>query len=200
MLVTFCSQYRYRSENAYHQHGLQKVIFTVLSHEDLRSRGFGVSCSMPAQTRSLRGKFGGIATLVKSYAPPSTKKRSLLEDNIRAWLNQNKPELLEFYYIFCHHNYHRRMEPNCNGMKSVMDFFLKSELNGETGKYASTDLSNESPQQPVHQKFSVTSLLILTGHFAQFGTRILKGLNILLKLMHHFLPLAQSFRTVVGNK
>ncbi|KRZ77779.1 hypothetical protein T10_11362 [Trichinella papuae] len=47
----------------------------------------------------------------------------------------------------------RRMEPYCNGMKSVMDFFLKTELNGETGKYASTDLSNESPQQPVHQKF-----------------------------------------------
>ncbi|KRZ19279.1 hypothetical protein T11_4519 [Trichinella zimbabwensis] len=48
------------------------------------------------------------------------------------------------------------MEPNCKCMKSVMDFFLKSESNVETEKNATADLGNESPQQPVRLKFPVT--------------------------------------------
>ncbi|KRZ80859.1 hypothetical protein T10_2114 [Trichinella papuae] len=48
------------------------------------------------------------------------------------------------------------MERNCKCMKSVMDFFLKSESNVEMEKNATADLGNESPQQPVRLKFPVT--------------------------------------------
>ncbi|XP_003376725.1 conserved hypothetical protein [Trichinella spiralis] len=40
-------------------------------------------------------------------------------------------------------------------MKSLMDFHPKSESNAKTGRDAPTDLANESPQQPVRQKFPV---------------------------------------------
>ncbi|KRZ07283.1 hypothetical protein T11_3954 [Trichinella zimbabwensis] len=48
------------------------------------------------------------------------------------------------------------MDPNWKGMKSLMDFYAKSESNAETKSNVLTDLGNESPQQPVHQKFPVT--------------------------------------------
>ncbi|KRZ65599.1 hypothetical protein T10_8787 [Trichinella papuae] len=48
------------------------------------------------------------------------------------------------------------MDPNWKGMKSLMDFYAKSESNAETESNVLTDLGNESPQQPVHQKFPVT--------------------------------------------
>ncbi|KRY36165.1 hypothetical protein T01_5642 [Trichinella spiralis] len=40
------------------------------------------------------------------------------------------------------------MDPNWKGMKSLMDFYPKSESNAKTGRDAPTDLANESPQQP----------------------------------------------------
>ncbi|OUC40026.1 hypothetical protein D917_00801 [Trichinella nativa] len=50
------------------------------------------------------------------------------------------------------------MDPNWKGIKSLMDFYPKSESNAKTGKDAPTDLADESPQQPVRQKFPVITI------------------------------------------
>ncbi|KRY36164.1 hypothetical protein T01_5642 [Trichinella spiralis] len=62
------------------------------------------------------------------------------------------------------------MDPNWKGMKSLMDFYPKSESNAKTGRDAPTDLANESPQQPV-------------------GIKNLNGLDILLKEMQRSVSL-----------
>ncbi|KRZ67805.1 hypothetical protein T10_4711 [Trichinella papuae] len=62
------------------------------------------------------------------------------------------------------------MDPNWKGMKSLMDFYAKSESNAATESNVLTDLGNESPQQPVHQKFPVTKFAGSSKSFcAVFG-------------------------------
>ncbi|KRZ95900.1 hypothetical protein T08_9657 [Trichinella sp. T8] len=65
------------------------------------------------------------------------------------------------------------MDPNWKGIKSLMDFYPKSESNAKTGRDAPTDLADESasPQQPVRQKFPVITFadrLSCAGWYKKF--------------------------------